>query len=201
MRHSEQLPLTAPWIGHVHATELAAMSALLDAEHGLAALVQQDLLARCAKQPRTGRPGLTGDQVLRLALARQLNGWTYAELAFHVTDSASYRTFCRLSPLAPTPSKSALAANLRALRPVCAGPRRCPATAHGWRPAVLLPGRASERLQLALAVEPRLVLRRRGHAPAPEEEAVAEILVLVGVGCLAHPWLPPGLESWINRLL
>ncbi len=117
MRHSEQLPLTAPWIGHVHAAELAAMSALLDAEHGLAALVQQDLLARCAKRPRTGRPGLTGDQVLRLALARQLNGWTYAELAFHVADSASYRTFCRLSPLAPTPSKSALAANLRALRP------------------------------------------------------------------------------------
>lgn len=117
MRHSEQLPLTAPWIGHVHAAELAAMSALLDAEHGLAALVQQDLLARCAKQPRTGRPGLSGDQVLRLALARQLNGWTYAELAFHVADSASYRTFCRFSSLAPTPSKSALAANLRALRP------------------------------------------------------------------------------------
>jgi IS5 family transposase len=117
MRHSDQLPLSAPWIGHVHAAELAAMSVLLDAEHGLAALVQQDLLARCAKQPRTGRPGLTGDQVLRLALARQLNSWTYAELAFHVADSASYRTFCRLSPLAPTPSKSALAANLRALRP------------------------------------------------------------------------------------
>lgn len=116
MRHSEQLTLTPPWISHVHATELAALSELLDAEHGLAALVQQDLLARCAK-PRTGRPGLTGDQVLRLALARQLNGWTYAELAFHVTDSASYRTFCRLSPLVPSPSKSALAANLRALRP------------------------------------------------------------------------------------
>jgi transposase, IS5 family len=117
MRHSEQLPLTAPWIGHVHATELAAMSALLDAEPGLAALVQQDLLAGCAKRPRTGRPGLTGDQVLRLALARQLNGWTYEDLAFHVADSTSYRTFCRLSPLVPTPSKSALAANLRALQP------------------------------------------------------------------------------------
>jgi IS5 family transposase len=34
-----------------------------------------------------------------------------------VADSASYRTFCRLSALAPPPSKSALAANLRALRP------------------------------------------------------------------------------------
>jgi transposase, IS5 family len=117
MRHSEQLPLTAPWIGHVHAAELAAMSALLDAEPALAARVQQDLLARCAKNARTGRAGLTGDQVLRLAVARQLTGWTYEELAFHVADSASYRTFCRLSPLMPTPSKSALADNLRAIRP------------------------------------------------------------------------------------
>jgi transposase, IS5 family len=117
MRHSAQLPLTAPWIGHAHATELAAMSALLDAEPALVALVEQDLFARCAKNPRTGRVGLTGDQVLRLAVARQLNGWTYAELAFHVADSASYRTFCRLSPLVPAPSKSALADNLRALRP------------------------------------------------------------------------------------
>jgi hypothetical protein len=31
MRHlSPQLPLTAPWIAHPHANELAAMSAVLD---------------------------------------------------------------------------------------------------------------------------------------------------------------------------
>lgn len=117
MRHSEQLSLTAPWIGHVHATELAAISELLDAQPHLAALVEQALVRRCPKNARTGRRGLTGDQVVRLALARQWNNWTYEELAFHLADSASYRTFCRVSALAAAPSKSAVAANLRALQP------------------------------------------------------------------------------------
>jgi IS5 family transposase len=117
MRHLEQLALTAPWIGHEHASELAMISELLDAQPRLAALVQQDLLAACSRNPRTGRAGLTGDQVLRMLVARQLNGWTYAELAFHLADSASYRTFCRVSGFGPAPSKSALAANLRRVRP------------------------------------------------------------------------------------
>ena len=117
MRHSDQLALTAPWIGHEHATELATISELLDAQPRLAALMQQDLLAACPHNPRTGRAGLTGDQVLRMLLARQLNGWTYAELAFHLADSVSYRTFCRVGGFGPAPSKSALAANLRRVRP------------------------------------------------------------------------------------
>lgn len=116
MRHSVQLPLTAPWIGHDHAAELSAISTLLDQEPRIAALIEQDLL-RCLKNPRTGRPGLSGDQVLRIALVRQMNSWSYAELAFHLADSASYRTFCRVGPLDASPSKSALASNLRLIRP------------------------------------------------------------------------------------
>ncbi len=118
MRHSEQLPLTTPWIGHVHAAELAAISELLDEEPRIAALVAQDLVDDCQKNARTGRPGLSGDQVLRVALMRQMNGWSYAELAFHLADSVSYRAFCRVGALdVKSPSKSALAANLRKLRP------------------------------------------------------------------------------------
>ncbi len=116
MRHSEQLPLTAPWISHVHAAELTAISALLDQDSRIAALVEQDLFRSCRKNARTGRPGLTGDQVIRIALVRQMNSWTYAELAFHLADSVSYRSFCRLGALSARPSKSALAANLRKLR-------------------------------------------------------------------------------------
>lgn len=117
MRHSEQLLLTAPWIGHVHAVELAAISEILDSETRIAALVEQDLLRSCRKNAYTGRPGLTGDQVIRIALARQMNSWTYAELAFHLRDSSSYSAFCRVGTLSDTPSKSAVAANLRKLRP------------------------------------------------------------------------------------
>ncbi|MGH7620439.1 MAG: ISNCY family transposase [Gemmatimonadaceae bacterium] len=114
---SPQLPLTAPWIDHAHATDLAAMSALLDEQPALAALIQQDLEAGCPKNAHTGRPGLTGDQTLRILVVRQLTGWTYAELAFHLMDSMTYRAFCRLSALTPTPSKSALAATLERVRP------------------------------------------------------------------------------------
>ena len=119
MRHNSlQLPLTAPWIAHAHAHELSAMSTVLDEQPALSARIQQDLEAGCAKNARTGRPGLSGDQTLRVLLLRQLTGWTYAELAFHLADSLTYRTFCRVSALVATPSKSALAATLRRVRPV-----------------------------------------------------------------------------------
>jgi transposase, IS5 family len=118
MRHmSPQLPLTAPWIGHDHAAELAAMSALLDEQPALAALLQQDLEAGCPRNPHTGRRGLTGEQTLRILVLRQLTGWTYSELAFHLMDSATYRRFAQLGSLTPTPSKSALAATVRRIRP------------------------------------------------------------------------------------
>jgi IS5 family transposase len=117
MRHSKQLSLCAPWIGHVHAAELAAISEILDSEARIAALVEQDLFRSCRKNARTGRPGLTGDQVIRIAVVRQMNSWTYAELAFHLADSVSYSNFCRVGSLSGTPSKSAVAANLRKLRP------------------------------------------------------------------------------------
>lgn len=118
MRHlSPQLPLTAPWIAHPHAAELAAMSALLDEQPAWSAQVQQDLEAGCPTNARTGRPGLSGEQTLRLLIVRQLTGWTYAELAFHLADSATYRAFCRMSALTATPSKSALAATMRRVSP------------------------------------------------------------------------------------
>ena len=118
MRHlSPQLPLTAPWINHPHARELAAMSAVLDAQPAWSARVQQDLEAGCPTNARTGRPGLSGEQTLRLLLVRQLVGCTYAELAFHLADSMTYRAFCRVSALAATPSTSALAATLRRVTP------------------------------------------------------------------------------------
>jgi IS5 family transposase len=114
MRHtSTQLPLAAPWIAHPHASDLAAMSAVLDAQPDLAGRVQQDLEAACPKNPRRGRPGVNGEQALRLLLVRQLTGWTYEELAFHLLDSATYRTFCRFGALEAPPKKSALAEAMR----------------------------------------------------------------------------------------
>lgn len=118
MRHtSPQLPLTAPWIAHPHAKELAAMSTLLDEQPVLTELLQQDLEASCPKNAQTGRPGLTAEQTVRILVVRQLTGWTYAELAFHLADSASYRAFCRIGALSRAPSKSALAATVDRVQP------------------------------------------------------------------------------------
>ena len=61
MRHlSPQLPLTAPWIAHAHAAELAAMSALLDEQPALSAGVQQDLEAGLPDECADGASGALG---------------------------------------------------------------------------------------------------------------------------------------------
>ena len=170
MRHSEQLPLTVPWIGHGHAAELTAISALLDGEPRIAALVQQDLVRGCRKNARTGRPGLTGDQVLRMALARQMNGWTYAELAFHMADSASYRTFCRVGGLEASPSKSALGANLRAL---------CPATLEAISTMVVTSA-AAKRIESGQTVRiDSTVVEAAIHAPTDSSLLYDGIRVLL----------------------
>jgi transposase, IS5 family len=93
------------------------MSALLNEQPALCARAQQDLEAGCPTNARTGRAGLSGEQTLRLLFIRQLTGWAYAELAFHLADSPTYRDFCRVSALVATPSKSALAATLRRVSP------------------------------------------------------------------------------------
>ena len=59
---------------------------------------------------------MSAEQVLRALLVKQLNQFSYRELAFHLADSRSYRTFCQLSIIEPTPSKSTLAANIKAVK-------------------------------------------------------------------------------------
>ncbi len=61
--------------------------------------------------------GVTGEQTLRALVVRQLTAWTYAELAFHLADSATYRASCRIGALMKPPSKSALAAAVDRVRP------------------------------------------------------------------------------------
>jgi len=115
MRRHEQLSLTQPWIAHAHARELEAISRILDEEGGMAERVGQDLV-RGVKNPQTGRGGMSGDQVLRVLLVKQMNGFSYEELHFHLLDSASYRTFCRFGALESVPSRSAVAENVKKVR-------------------------------------------------------------------------------------
>ena len=59
---------------------------------------------------------MTAEQVFRSLLLKQMNSFSYRELHFHLADSQTYRTFCRLSFAQDVPSKSTLAANIKRLR-------------------------------------------------------------------------------------
>lgn len=110
-----QLPLTTPQVEHPHAVELAMMSAVLDEHPELARMAHVDLVGD--RSARVGREGLSGDQALRVMVIKQLNGFSYAELAFHLADSRSYRTFCRFGAFGAPPRKSALQNTIARLRP------------------------------------------------------------------------------------
>jgi IS5 family transposase len=116
MRRHEQLSLEQPYIEHSHATELATISQILSLHPAIAELVGQDLVRGLAC-PDTGARVMSGDQVLRVLLLKQMNGFSYRELEFHLADSVTYRTFCRFGALEPTPTRATLAENLKKVRP------------------------------------------------------------------------------------
>ncbi|MFQ5993176.1 MAG: transposase, partial [Nitrospiraceae bacterium] len=107
----KQLPLMQAFIEHEHAQELAAMSEALDQCSGVLERVEQDLLQD--RDPSLGRPGLSAEQVVRALVVKQLNGFSYEELSFHLADSTCYRRFCRIGGLEKPPSKSTLQENIK----------------------------------------------------------------------------------------
>ena len=112
-----QWSFTDPWLSAEPAQELAAMSALLAKDPTAATAVEQDLeAARCRKGKTWSAGGLRGDQVLRALVLKQMGGFSFRALAFHLADSRTYRRFCRLGWSDPEPSKSALAAAIKAVR-------------------------------------------------------------------------------------
>ena len=110
-----QLPLIAVPFGHAHARELAEVSRILDALPEAAALVHADLV-RHVRNPKVGREGMSGEQVLRVLLVKQMTGFSYEHLVFHLGDSTSYRAFCKLGFGEPPPTKSTLKRNLKRVR-------------------------------------------------------------------------------------
>lgn len=113
----DQRTFSDPWLSAEPAQELAAMSTLLDSDPTPTVWVEQDLeAARRQHGTKWSAGGLSGAQVLRALLLKQIHGFSYRALAFHLADSRTYRTFCRLGWNDPAPSKSALAAGIKALR-------------------------------------------------------------------------------------
>lgn len=110
--------LREPWLALDPAKELEAISRVLDENPKIAELILQDLRAASGSEQTTrGAEGLSADQVLRVLIIKQMNGFSYRELAFHLADSRSYQSFCRFGITDKVPTKSALHASLKALQP------------------------------------------------------------------------------------
>lgn len=114
--HHHQPSLIEPWLDLDHAKELQAISEILDKRPEINELILHDLQRAAGSREPTGAHGLSAEQVLRALLIKQLNGFSYRELAFHLADSRTYQTFCRIGLGQVPPSKSALQATIKALR-------------------------------------------------------------------------------------
>jgi len=111
----EQLHLVPATVDHPHAHELEAISQRLSQSPEAVELVYADLMCHGA-DPNTGREGMSAERVLRCTVAKQMNGWSYEELAFHLGDSFSYRAFCRFGLGDTAPKTSTLKSNVKRVR-------------------------------------------------------------------------------------
>lgn len=112
----QQLSLRVEPIDHEHARELAEIDAILCEIPEVLDLVKQDI-ERDVKHPETGREGMTANQTVRSMIVKQMNGFSYEQLAFHLADSISYRAFCGYGLTDETPKKSTLQENLKRVKP------------------------------------------------------------------------------------
>lgn len=112
--HQKQQTLTPVWSAHEHAKELEAISEILDSNPTIASLAAQDLIDP-ETDPGRGAPGMTSDQVVRCAIIKQMHGYSYDALAFHIEDSYSYHRFCRIGIGDKPWKRSTLAENIKRL--------------------------------------------------------------------------------------
>jgi hypothetical protein len=115
-KSKKQLPLIHLSSDHTQARELARISRILDAEPTIAGLVHQDL-CRGQQLRDTGANGMSAEQVLRAAIVKQMFGYSYELLPFHLMDSISLRAFCRIGIADKGFKKSALAKNIKRISP------------------------------------------------------------------------------------
>jgi len=110
---NHQLPLTEATAEHPKAKVLSTISEILDKNKQVYVLVMQDL-GNQGKQ--VGANGLTAEQILRAGIIKQIGGYSYRELAFHLEDSRAYRQFCRIG-FGGSFKKSAWQRGIKAISP------------------------------------------------------------------------------------
>jgi transposase, IS5 family len=113
-KRKNQMPLLIPAIEHPRAEELLRIGRILDENPIISEMVWQDLTSHVHDQDG-GAHGMSAEQVLRAAIIKQMEGFSYEELAFHLLDSSCYRNFCRFGFTHEGFGKSALCATIKAI--------------------------------------------------------------------------------------
>jgi len=103
---------------HEFGAQLEVLSNRLDQHPEILLLVADDLIDPSVA--KVGRTGLTVENIFRCMLLKQQLRVSYEQLAFHLSDSMTYRTFARLSATA-MPSRSGLQSTIRSIRPETLG--------------------------------------------------------------------------------
>ena len=111
----QQRRLVPCLVNHEHAVELEEIKRLLDAHLEAYEMVHADLVAG-GIDPDCGRKGMSAEQVLGAAVIKQLEGYSYEELAFHLVDSSSYRALCGFGLGDEVPSANTLQRNVKRVR-------------------------------------------------------------------------------------
>lgn len=113
----QQLSIVEPSVNHPHARELKKMSEILDGLPEIAGLVHADLV-RGLDDPEAGREGMmSAEQVFRAMHIKQMNGFSYEDLSYHLEDSRTYRSFCGFGIGDEIPSASTLQRDIKRITP------------------------------------------------------------------------------------
>lgn len=112
--HTAQASIFDFYSEHEFGRFLKKLSDLLDEHPEILTLLAGDLIDVSVEQ--VGCKGLSVESVFRCLLLKKITGVSYDKLAFHLSDSLSYRTFARLD-IKHAPGKSSLQANIRSIKP------------------------------------------------------------------------------------
>jgi IS5 family transposase len=116
-KSKKQMPLMEPAVDHPRAAELEAINRILDNNPIISELVLQDLCKGKKRRRRSGANGMTAEQVLRAGIVKQMFGFSYEELAFHIVDSKSLRRFMLIGIADKGFKKSVLCKTVKTISP------------------------------------------------------------------------------------
>ncbi|NRB39901.1 MAG: ISNCY family transposase [Pseudomonadales bacterium] len=109
-----QINIFETYSQHAFGIQLKQLSKILDRYPEILALIENDLIEPACK--KVGATGLAVETVFRCLLLKQQLRCSYEQLAFHLSDSTSYRAFTRL-PDFVYPSRSGLQSVIRKIKP------------------------------------------------------------------------------------